>query len=244
MKKSIIALSVLAAMSTAHAGSMGPVTSVQPNYTPFVSAEGSYTWSSFMPSSAVSVKSTDPWGGRLAVGVNRPWNDNWGLSFETGYGYYGNASNVASMTGGNTLGSGTINVTNKIDVLGADILAGLSFTHNQFDLFAKAGMMVQTLWEKGTAQTNMSMLSVINVASNVVYRDAQTAVLPEIKVGGNYNFNEAMGLSLAYMHVFGSSQNGAAMSVPAGEISPISMKVNMQPVILNAIMLGIHYNFV
>lgn len=245
MRKSILALSIASSLiGTAYAGTMGPVSSVVPGYTPFASAEGSYTWNSFLTSGPGLVTSQNGWGGRLAVGVNRPWKDNLGLTFETGYGYYGNISGTYAQSGGGPLGNGTVNASAKTDVLGADILAGLFYTYNQFDVFAKAGMMVQTLWQKGTLNSSLNMLSLVTVDTNATMRANETAVLPEIKVGGDYNINDAMGLSLAYMHVFGSRNNGATVTTPVGAFSPITANVNTQAVTMDAIMFGIHYNFV
>lgn len=74
MKKSRIAVAILSSLiGSAYAGSMGPVSSEQRSTVPFVSAEGSYNWSSFISNSS---NTQQPWGGRLAVGVNHAWRDN------------------------------------------------------------------------------------------------------------------------------------------------------------------------
>ena len=250
MNKAIITFLLLSSMSSplyADGKATAPIT--QANYTPFASAEGSYTWSSFnnaSDSTSGLVTTPERWGGRLAVGVNHPWKENLGLSFEAGYGYYGSMEGAFTASVRDLLLNADVNLSTNTDILGADFLAGIFYTHNKFDVFAKAGMMVETFWAKGSLDAGAhGFLDLLDLDANIKARIPQTAVLPEIKVGGDYNINESIGLSLAYLHVFGSNNNGAVVNLPSDKkISPITVDVDMHPVTLNAIMFGIHYNFV
>ena len=247
MKKLLLtsALCLAVTLPNAQAGTMGPM-NTKPSFIPFASIEGAYSWNTLENNHSGATVSKDQWGGRLAAGLVHPWKDNLGLSLEVGYGYYGKTTESESMS---NIGSGLISadfsstISNKIS--GVDILAGMAYSYNQFDLFAKAGVMAETMMNKLSGSTNVNLLSEINASVNVINRSSNTAVLPEIKVGGNYNLNENIGISLAYMHVFGSSLNNGntSVTVPSSSTAPVIVSINDQPTSLDAILFGLHYNF-
>ncbi|PJD92428.1 MAG: hypothetical protein CK424_05860 [Legionella sp.] len=240
-------IALLLLSGAAQAGTMGDISSAPHPYVPFVSFEGNYTWSAIGNNSPTASFSKQPWGGRIAIGANREWRDNLGLMFEAGYGYYGKSTVSDSITSApSELLTASVAGGGSNTILGADILGGLSFTHNQFSLFGEAGMMVETLWFKGSGNINASLLNTININAGGTLRDSHTAVLPELKVGGKYAISESLDLTLSYMHVFGSNLAGgnAEILLPNLDASKVAGTLNMQVPTLNTILFGIHYNFV
>ena len=72
-----------------------------------------------------------------------------------------------------------------------------------------------------------------------------TVSSPEFKVGGIYNVNEKIGISLAYLHVWGNTFSYTYSQTIS--TSPLQIVTNeatsKPPTTLNAVMLGINYLF-
>src|SRR3990167_3799052 len=101
-KISMVAFSVLVGVSNAQAGQMGPI-SVATDV-PFISGEGSYTWKHITtPAGGNVVTTVEPWGGRVGAGIKHRWRENWGVTAEAGYGYYGYNHSTINQSGGNDL---------------------------------------------------------------------------------------------------------------------------------------------
>ncbi|HVT62498.1 MAG TPA: hypothetical protein VHD33_03310 [Legionellaceae bacterium] len=241
MKKNILALSLVALAATAEAGTMGPV-AYNPHFVPFFSGEASHNWYQLMNDPlGVNTTTTNGWGGRAAAGLINQIRENFGLSLEAGYGYYGKITSNESGTVSTSLvtASGSASAVNQI--LGADVLAGLIYSFNQYDLFLKGGFMVESSWVNATASGSASLLGTA-LGGYQIARTTSTAALPEIKVGGNYNLNENWGLTVSYMHVFGANSTGSTGSFST--LTDISGSVNAQPPTMNSILFGAYYKFV
>jgi hypothetical protein len=245
MKKAVIAMFLMGlSMEGANAGMMGSIPVGQDYFVPFVSGEADATWNT---NKSVTIFGNSPstssqiWGGRGAVGVVHAGHNHWGYSSEVGWGYYGNTS---SSSAGSTTG-GSLSITNNSDFYGFDILVGLTYDVEAFRLYLKGGAMAENRYVNGYAQFQNS-IGGSNYLSTNRLKTTATNVLPEIKVGGIYNFNEHLGLSLAYMHVFGNDNFSAsvtgAFSNPQA-LAGISSVVSAQNPSLDSVMFGLVYNF-
>ena len=239
MKKIIITASVVSSLiglTAAHAGTMGPVAAQLPSMVPFAVLEASYTWNQLSTStinSQTATPTTQGWGGRFGAGFAHPLSESLSLTTELGGGYYG--SNKFS------LASQGISTRSTID--GYDFLVGGTYTMNQFDLFGKVGVMVQNLRSSVTQDYSKSLPGGL-YSGTVVTHSNTTQALPEVKVGGIYNWTESWGLTVAYMHVFGNSPAAnIGVNATAGAISANGNTNNQNPS-LDSIMFGLNYKFV
>jgi hypothetical protein len=238
MKKTLAAAAVLMSISVAHAGSMGPV-DTQPMFVPYLTGEASYTWmdTNGIDFSAINATTTNQgWGGRLGAGLLHPYTDKLGFTGEIGGGYYGNQKfSLATIKGG-------IAGNNTASIDGYDVLVGALYKMERFDVFGQMGFMVQNLRTNG--YMNIAELTTGGFLKGSVNAKAnQTQALPEIKVGGIYNLNTNWGLSVAYMHVFGStpSMNVQVDATPGAGINTTANS-NTQNPSLDAVMFGLRYN--
>jgi len=233
--KSIVTASLFSIFANAHAGAMGPASSsVGSTILPFVSIEGAYTWNSMYPGKINGFQSTRnnyPWGGRAAGGFALKHTENLRLSGEVGWGSYGN--NRFSTTAGEAA---------CYYFYGFDILLGAIYSYRQLDFFAKAGAMIETL--RGNANSDLGQFYPGGFYSgHIAEATSQTAALPEIKVGSEYNFNSHLALSLAYMYAFGSNQSLSAnnQAPGAGNGVTLNQQLRFQAPTFNTIMLGLRY---
>ena len=139
MAKTKIALLVLTlSMGTvANAGTMGPVTTA-PEHALFASVEGAYTWSSLGPvmiNNRVLNSSYNGWGGRVAAGAVHHTATPLSYTAELGWGYYGDKDYSTPLAGV---------IKSKDKLYGVDFLVGANYRFDQFDLFAKAGAMIES----------------------------------------------------------------------------------------------------
>lgn len=246
MKKTLLSIGLLGMLAEGgYAGTMGNAALVDRDYlVPFVLGEGSVTWNT---TQSVTIFGNQPslskqlGGGRGAVGIAHTYPSRFGYTAEIGWGYYGSTSSTNS--GSST--SGSLTITNDSYIYGFDILAGITYDFMPFQVYLKGGAMAENRHVDGTAQfrnTNNgnNYLSTTNINS------IATNVLPEIKVGGLYSFNERIALSLAYMHVFGNNDFAAnvtgALSAPAATTG-INSVANAQNPSLDSIMVGLMYRF-
>lgn len=225
----------LLSTGTSFAGTMGPVVS-KPAISPYITGEASWT----SPDSNDGVingnalnKSFQGWGGRLGAGIMYPYNDNLAFTTEIGGGYYGSISYVSP--------TGSINFKDNID--GYDALFGALYKLTNFDLFLQGGFMIQNYRQKGTI--DLSILPGNLIVGSATNNINQTQVLPEIKVGGIYNINPNWGVTVAYMHAFGSERyinSDNTGTIFTGFRSYTSMNLNNPS--LNSVMFGLRYNIV
>jgi len=219
-------------ISTVHAGDMG---SAPLKARPYINGEASYNGIQANPSRIngnVSHVSSQHWGGRFAAGMLRFYTDTFAVLGELGGGYYGSKSFTNPQT----------TVVNTLAVDGYDALVGILYRAEYLDLFAKIGFMGENA-RKTIDVKNLSSAAGGDLVSGSTYTKLNdTQILPEIRVGGIYNLRENLGLTLSYLHVFGSTlstvSNGAA-TLETGFYT--ATRVNDQNPTLNSVFLGLHY---
>ena len=233
-------MTTAAVFSAAHAGSMGPVSSMA-SYTPYLTGEASYTWPQGNNPTVTGItmtSSSQGWGGRLGAGMLYNYTEKLGFTGEIGGGYYGSQNRTMTGPAGS---AGHLNYS--LD--GYDVLAGFVYKWNYFDVFLQGGFMMENrrISESADLAQTMPAAGLIKGRANINANTSQT--LPEIKVGGIYNINPNWGLDVAYMHVFGSTPS-LTSQYTGSLVSGIreNMTVDMQNPTLDSVMFGLHYNFV
>ena len=236
IKKLAVLTTVLSSslLPNSYAGAMGPVNVANTPSVYFISGEGLYTWKTIGPlmqnGTLVPVNSQH-WGGRVAAGIMKPYKDV-RFSVEAGWGMYGEDRYVNPAVGVNRYGR----------AYGFDLLLGTVYTYNQFDVFLKAGAFLENLQlsigqNLAAQKPGGASIGVSNIAST------QTAILPELKIGGIYNINDSLGISLAYMYVFGSRlQWNLNQAADPSQYIQTGTQNNQLPA-FGALALGINYKF-
>lgn len=220
--------------SIAHGGTMGPVSTQMPNSF-YAGGEASYTWDKngvMRVNSDQAAQNNQGWGGRFSLGVTHRYSEKFKFNAELGGGYYGSTSYTAPLVGS----------TVKSQIDGYDLLAGLMYNiYDQLDLIVDVGFMVQN--NRINVTENLALSKPGNLYSGTLNNiSAITQVLPEIKVGGIYNLSDNWGITLAYLHVFGSdTRNIYTILATPGAISENGTS-NMQNPTLNAVMFGLRYS--
>lgn len=235
MAKTKIAMLVLTLSSAVNAGTMGPV-ATGPEHALFVSGEGAYTWSSldnvFINGNLLNT-SYNGWGGRVAAGAVHHTVTPLSYTAEIGWGYYGDKDYSTPAVG----------VSKSKDTLyGVDLLVGADYRINQFDVFAKAGAMIESEQQHQILDTgSITPGGVVTGSSDI--KNTHTNILPELKVGAGYNFNEELALTLAYMYAFGN--NTTVLYTSSATVAGFNQTVaaTTAPVSLSTLFLGLRYNF-
>jgi len=249
MKNKFIAVSALTAftaVSASFAGSMGPVATL-PTFIPFLGGEASYTGQQLStPSinSSTATTSGQGWGGRLSGGFVHPFADKWGFISEIGGGYYGGKNYSFYTTAGAEVG------TLKTSVDGYDVLVGGLYKLDKFDYWDVAGQL-DLLVEGGFMVENFRQQAVKNEANyasgyagTTNVKDDLTQAFPEIRVGGIYNLNENWGLTVTYLHVWGSSPRETLSLSNTGTVLTENSAINTQAPTLDTVLFGLKYNIV
>ena len=137
--------------------------------------------------------------GRLSTGIMRSvYEDSLFLGGEVGWGYYGETTQMISI-----LGFGLLNAPLNFKIAGFDTLVGLTYNQQNYDIFLKAGALFRnTYFKTNTAigipgDTNGGFTDF-----SLLYKLAETQVLPIIKGGATYHYNDNLGLTLSYAHAF------------------------------------------
>lgn len=212
---------------------------------PFVALEGGYSRNSLdgydfvllgLNSSVVSTQSNSGYTGRLAAGLIGSINEELAVSGELGWGYYGSTNSSPSYTNFSPFFPGTLFTKNTIT--GFDALVGVAYTQPCFSLFLKGGALVETLSTK--TEANFVTLNPTFFASAIIERN-HTEVLPEVKVGGAYHFDNNWALTAAYMHAFGSKVKTTGTYNVQNLLADI--RVNAKNPSLNTALVGIQYTF-
>jgi hypothetical protein len=221
-------------LSIAHAGDMGG--SPLSVFKPYFGAEASYNWIAIDKPSINSIlgsSSAQNWGGRLYAGFLRHHTEKLGFTGELGGGYYGDQSiNLPQLSS-----------TQRNSVVGYDVLVGALYKFKKFDVFGKVGFMVENFRTR-TKEQNLKLIEGDFFTGSYDVRSTNTQVLPEIRVGGIYNLRDDLGLTLSYMHAFGStpSISGSMSSSQAAGINQTAV-ANLQNPSLDSVLLGLIYYF-
>lgn len=239
-----ITLGVSAAIlsNSVFAGDMGPaVIDFDHSIVPFVSAEGFPLWIKFGGitvnrnndiSSADSGTFTSG-GARVAAGFIYPFKPNWDLTSEFGWSYFGHTSGSVS--------EGSLSAS----LYGVDFLVGAAYKVSNYEIFGKVG----ALFER--ADFDFSIPSTYALTSNsidyYIASDAKTSVtevLPEVKVGINYDYTPKVAFSIAYMHAFGTTPYANLSSINTNSTT-LNAVVNtdLKAPTLDALMFGVRYKF-
>lgn len=235
--KKIPIITLLAAVScgsAVHAGAMGNADSV-PCLSSFFLLEGGVSGNQLkgyeytltgLDSRLKSQEKNTNYAGRLSAGLQRAVTEEFAVTSEIGYGIYGRTKHTP-----NRSDFATLNVEHTMN--GFDALAGVAYTDLDWSLFFKAGALVETR----TTKTTSDLTFLLPLEARYQETVHHTSVLPEIKIGGIYNFDQNWGVSLSYMHAFGSNTK------TTGDINTnthtITFTNDQQNPSINAVMLGI-----
>lgn len=258
MIKKITCAFALLGMSCSYAGTMGPI--VTPSILMgYVSGEGGYTWNKVkginasFTGSVVGIGSTifglstnqnnQGGTGRLAVGMIHPINDLLFLSGEVGWGYYGETTshfNISGVPNAAAINSTISGINLKNTLWGFDVLAGIVYNKPQYDLFFKAGALMEN------SQLKFSTGNLSNISSAVtgsaVIKNNQTEALPVIKVGASYHIWENLAVFAAWTHAFGSNEQ---LNANVNFNTPVAVyfNANLQNPTLDVVTGGLTYRF-
>ncbi|TAL61575.1 MAG: hypothetical protein EPN84_07760 [Legionella sp.] len=204
-------VSTLACSSLTYADCMGGGCSANAmkGGAPFFALEGGFANNSFdgynftlSPALGTITSSEDKQNylARISAGMIMSIEEQFAVSGELGWGYYGKTTLTPVFVSytGPVFVPGSLNTSYELS--GFDALVGMLYTQPSFSLYFKAGALLENMKIK----TNANFVS-FNVADRMQYTSTQTGVLPEVKVGGAYNFNENWALTLSLMYAFGSS---------------------------------------
>ncbi len=237
--KKISMLTLLAAVScgaSVHAGAMGATESV-PCLSSFFLLEGGWAGNQLKGFNYAvtggngqfgSKENNTSYAGVLSAGMLRAVTEEFAVSSEIGYGLYGRTTHSPNSA---SLGLGTLNVKHTLS--GFDALAGVAYTDLDWSVYLKAGALVLTR----TTETTSDLTFLLPLQA--VYKESvhHTAALPEIKIGGAYNFDSNWAVTLSYLHAFGSSTSTKG-TIDATH-GTITFNNNLQNPSVNAVLVGI-----
>lgn len=257
MKKNT-ALGLIALFSfAANAGAYEAVASVPANSSYlFSTLEGTYTWTknhgfrfAFIDDEDDSFeihsgRDRSRWGGRLAVGYAKQLCCPFYVSGEIGWGYYGRTRHPLHVTGPladdieEVVDLGGLHI--KTSQNGFDVLAGLIWNQDCWELFFKAGALIQNNHRNisvdfGELLIDSDLTGGLSVETN------RTEVLPEIKLGGSWYFCDNWAITASWMHAFGTRPRiDLVLDIenPFGESS-----IHLRNPSLDVFTLGIQYRF-
>lgn len=239
LKGSLLISAFILSSCTAFAGgsTVEPM-SQNKNLPLFATVEGGYTWNTLGDTTVNTVtasKSDSGASGRAAVGAAHYSTSNSDLSYtaEAGWGYYGKTEYSSSTRG----------IDAKDYIYGIDFLAGVNYAaSSMFDLFLKAGALLENIrLDQSTDLSKFIAGGTVTGTDNEI--TTVSSVVPEIKLGGVYNFTEAWGISLAYMHAFGNNVSMTISKTHGADSSVSDTTVTGAPASLNNVMLGLRYRF-
>ena len=139
----------------------------------------------------------------------------------------------------------------KLGLYGFDVVAGVFYTQPQYELFFKAGALIQNLRLKVSADPQNIAASNTAIAArlNGVYSLNTTVVnaLPEIRLGGNYHLYQHWLLTASWVHAFGSTLSFTAPDI-SGATGPIlgslgNITANVSSPTINVVLFGLEYRF-
>ncbi len=239
-----------------HAGEMGPIESY--TFKPFVSGEAAYSWPQVrgmdIATSFGKVTSNfinQGWGGRLATGLMRQVSEKFALSLEGGLMYNDHITlEPVVHVEGMTVTPESQPIFANFDQYGFDMLAGINYVRPKYDLFFKAGALFENmrsrfsvdthaLFTRNTRQVNFVPGAKQSINTNI------GQVMPEIKLGGAYHYNEAWSLTAAWMHAFGGTLGFGSDNInfTTGEVTIGAIDFVLNNPTIDAVLFGIQYDF-
>lgn len=209
--------------------------------TAFVALEGGYTTNTIngynlsitgLNTVITSTKKIQGETVRLSAGMIAAMDEQFAVTGEVGWGYYGRTSMTPTV--GGIIVPGTFAISHTLT--GFDALVGAVYTQPSYNLFFKAGALIQNM----QTSTNANFTAFVFPDVNTLKEEYNnTAVLPEIKLGGAYNFNENWALTAAYMFALGASPKTTGdFNVNTGTSS---LSINTQNPTINSLLLGVQY---
>jgi hypothetical protein len=257
--KILLTLLAAACSSALYAGEMGPIDS-EAFFRPFVAGEAGYTWPQ-VDGYSVSVPNladirshveTQGWGGRLALGVMRPIYKNFLLSAEGGLAYFDHTAIEPRFVVSN--GAQVIPPPNVIqanfDQYGLDLLAGLIYNQPKYDVFFKAGALIDNT--RMHVAVNPNQLLQGNRRQPDFTPGALTALntniaqaMPEIRLGGSYHVTDNWSVTAAWMHAFGGKLEvySPEVNLATNTVQVSDLVLSLNNPTMNSVLFGVQYNF-
>ena len=247
--KKIFKLTTIALMSCSayvYAGEMGVVGDAVSPLTSFFVFEGGYTWNKIQgfdfttlaPDGRIrSSEKKQGATGRIGAGMMHSFNDNFAVSTEIGYGYYGRTTLNPVLTGFVANVNLPASLVIKQNISGFDALAGVAYLDPEYcySVFLKAGALVQNVNTNTTAHFFPLGIAALNGSLN--QKMNHTGVLPEVKIGGGYYFDNNWALIASYVHAFGASPKTTGTINFANLNSSIT--INRENPSLNTVLVGV-----
>lgn len=243
MNKSVVICAVIGCslgLNVASAGSMGDDFMMSHEIKPFASVEAFPVWInagslSVTKTGILSQKATSNYtsaGARLAGGFAYPYTSRLDLTMEAGWNYFGHYSNSTSDS------------DYSLALNGPDLLVGVSYKVNQYELFLKAGTLFERLsYSFRTTKPIFYTFDSTSYSTNLWAKSNILDFLPEIKVGGLYNVNAHWGVSLAYMHAFGDAPRFNSSQITTSTPQQVNLAYDLKGASLNSLMAGVRYQF-
>jgi hypothetical protein len=177
---------------------------------------GTTTYNSSFPAFS---RKENHFAGRVAAGLQFPMTPEFKVTTEIGFGGYSNDRyrQLGVVTGTFAPVEGTpvalptlTSLTNiKVTTSGFDAFVGGMYTvFNNFDLFAKVGGMVENYrvnFDNALVVTSPVAPVTTLFASSISDRNTRSQAVPAVMVGAQYDFNQWVGVHVAYLHTFGDS---------------------------------------
>lgn len=239
--RKISTLTLLSALSChVYAGEMG-INNATSCFSSFVALEGGYTKAQAngynftlagVNGQLSSTKKTNGYTGRLGAGLMRMVDDDIGLSSEIGYGFYGR-STLNPYGTGLVRGITANNFSIKNTLTGFDALVGISYVDVYYSVFLKGGALIQNMDTKLKADLSSLGFTAFDQSLN------NTGVLPEIKLGAAYNYDNNWSITASYFHAFGASPKTSG-TFDTNTLSATFTTSNRNPSI-NTVLLGVQY---
>ncbi len=230
MRNKITSLALITFIPTLYAGTMGDVATLR-TFSPYIVAEAAYTQPNVghtITNGYQYTTSSQKWGGRLGAGMAYSYMDSLSFTGEIGGGYFGQLKEYGPNL------DGIYADYYKNDFIGYDVLVGVLYKTQYVDIFGQVGFMIQDVRVLQNTNTGLLYDTIPGLTFN---NQSFPEPLPEVKVGGIYNFTPNWGFTAAYMGVFGSKPNLVT------DITLNNYITNSLAPTLNAVLFGLRYNF-
>jgi hypothetical protein len=241
--KKIALLSLISSVSISsfvYAGEMGNEDCAP---TAFASLEGGYTGNKIngleltnVTSSVTSEKKKTQTSVRLAAGVISMIDDQFGITGELGWGYYGQTTFNFPVT--SAIVGSSLSLSSEHSLYGFDALIGASFIQTYYSLYFKVGGLIQNLQQNNTSVYIDPNLNPNNYSLNEKHNS--TAVLPALKLGAAYNIDSNWSITGSYLLAYGAT-TGTTITYTPSAINKLVVDVNTQNPTMNTFMIGIQY---